>query len=149
LFSATSELLFYQLLCFHKHLPCPIVFFLNAQIPGPSALRTVLSLSTLFSSAACRLIVFSLRVFPHSSPLFSIACSLFCKNTRVWGYPTLSSQRYHLRSFKTGGRRGRRCRRTRLRQVLAGRCRSAKAARGLRLCRAPGAGRWLRRRTAR
>jgi hypothetical protein len=36
-------------------------------------------------SLACSLFVVSLRSFPHSFPLFSRACSLFCKNTRVGG----------------------------------------------------------------
>ena len=38
-------------------------------------------------SFACRLFALSLHSFPHSFPLFSRACSLFCENTRGGGYP--------------------------------------------------------------
>jgi hypothetical protein len=92
LFSASSESLFSQLLCFHIYLRSPIVFFLTPEFPCLRALGAGLSLSTLLSSAACRLFVCSLRVFSHALPLFSVVCSLFPKNTRV-GYPAAIAER--------------------------------------------------------
>jgi hypothetical protein len=72
LFSASSESLFSQLLCFHIYLRCPIVFFATPKFPSLRALCAGFSLSTLLSSAACRLFVCSLRVFfAHASFVFS------------------------------------------------------------------------------
>jgi hypothetical protein len=79
LFSASSELLFPQLLSFHNHLRCPL-FFLSMH--SASRLRLLLSLnanSLVFSGLAPLLV--SCLSFSHSSHLFSSACSLFSQNT--------------------------------------------------------------------
>src|SRR5882762_7914812 len=72
-----------------------------------------------------RTLFLSCRSFPHSFPLFSMVCGLFCKIPGGGGiqtvlehhsgsYDGLSRRGSTGRWFKTGGRRGRRCRRRRL-----------------------------------
>jgi hypothetical protein len=90
LFSASSELLFPQLLSFHNHLRCPLFFLSVHSVLRASPLRLRLSLNSLVFSGLAPLLVSCLS-FSHSSPLFSVACSLFSQNTGVWG--RLSAQR--------------------------------------------------------
>ena len=82
LFSASSELLFCQLLCFHEYLRCPLVFsaraFRFSRIKGTTC-RNPRGFNAL------RALSLSLRSFPHPRPFFSIACSLFYQKQGV-GY---------------------------------------------------------------
>src|SRR5258706_4583678 len=81
LFSASSELLFPQLLCFHNHLRCPLVFSSVRSVPTASV-RSVLSLFfKSFVVRRLRPIELSCLSFSHSFRLFSSACSLFSQNT--------------------------------------------------------------------
>ncbi len=60
----------------------------GGRVPNPCGIPTLClcaSVANLMFSAVCRLFIVSLRSFPHSRPLFSIACSLFLQNTRVGG----------------------------------------------------------------
>jgi hypothetical protein len=54
-FSWTYKSLFSQFACFHKHLRCPLVFFMDLQIPRVSPLDAPItihySLPTVFSHA--------------------------------------------------------------------------------------------------
>src|SRR5712692_7974183 len=60
----------------------------GGRVPNPCGIPTLClcaSVANLMFSAVCRLFIVSLRSFPHSRPLFSIACSLFLQHTRVGG----------------------------------------------------------------
>src|ERR1700694_3151291 len=85
LFSYSYELLFLQAFSFDNHPHCPGVspMELTTKAFSPSLrplclcgkLRIFIFLQTLFSSC---------RSFSAPSPLFSIVCTLFCKNTPVF-----------------------------------------------------------------
>lgn len=77
LFSASSELLFPQLLCFHDHLRCPLVF---SSASNFQILRRHRSLQHV-NVRGLRALVLSCLSFSHSSHLFSSACGLFRQNT--------------------------------------------------------------------
>jgi hypothetical protein len=87
LFSASSELLFPQLLSFHNLLRCPLVFSSVRSLPA-AAVRSVLD--PCFNSFAMRRLrplacpeprrELSCLSFLYSFPLFSKACGLFCQN---------------------------------------------------------------------
>ena len=116
----------------------------DLQTFGRSDLQTAILLAANpFVSYYCTLFARSWRLFSRSFPLFSIVCSLFRKNTRgMGGTSALSSQRYHLRSFKTGGRTSPHCRQRRSRQASAPRRRHAAAARGSLRFPSSGAAQW-------
>jgi hypothetical protein len=88
LFSAASELLFPQLLSFHNHLRCPLVFSSasNFQVLRrhrslqPANIQTFQRVNS-FAIRSLRALVLSCLSFSHSSHLFSSACSLFSQNT--------------------------------------------------------------------
>jgi hypothetical protein len=88
LFSASSGLLFQQLLCFHNHLRCPLVFSSasNFQILRRHRSRQHANVQTFqhvdsFAVRGLRALVLSCLSFSHSSHLFSSACGLFRQNT--------------------------------------------------------------------
>src|SRR6266478_218277 len=81
LFSYSYKPLFPQLLYFHIH-PNPRGVG-GTSLQSPSELRVSVA-NPLFSDV-CRLSHLSLRSLRRSLPLFSIACSLFCENTRGGG----------------------------------------------------------------
>ncbi len=87
LFSYSYELLFQQPLSFHNHPHCPRVWRARLQFSTlclrVSACPDPVGVANPMFSVVCRLFVLSLRSFPRSHRLFSTACSLFCKNTRV------------------------------------------------------------------
>jgi len=87
LFSYSYELLFPQPLSFHNHPHCPRVWRARLQFSTlclrVSACPDPVGVANPMFSVVCRLFVLSLRSFPRSHRLFSTACSLFCKNTRV------------------------------------------------------------------
>jgi hypothetical protein len=108
LFSALSELLFSQPLCFHNHLRCPLVFS-NRALHEPTApasspksflpqakprgIYRFLAPSRGVRNGFCsqwQTLCFhttarSLRSFSRSFSLFSMVCGLFCQNTRGMG----------------------------------------------------------------
>ena len=81
LFSYSYELLSSQPLCFDIHPHCPGVY---SSVPNTQTFRPS-EPPTLLLTGTCRLFRLSLRSFPHSLPLFSMVCSLFCENTRGGG----------------------------------------------------------------
>ena len=112
LFSALSELLFSQPVCFHNHLRCPLVFsnralheptapasspksFLPRAKPrgiyrflAPSQAEGYATASASRWQTLCfHTTARSLRSFSHSFSLFSMVCGLFCQNTRGMGTP--------------------------------------------------------------
>src|SRR5258706_15708425 len=79
LFSASSELLFPQLLCFHNHLRCPLVFYSVRSVPTASV-RSVLSLFfKSFVVRRLRPIELSCLSFSHSFVCFQALAASFPK----------------------------------------------------------------------
>ena len=87
LFSSSSESLFSQLLYFHNHLRCPIDFSSVYSVPPASAPSVLSRFFKSFPVNGLRALALSCASFRTSNPLFSIACTLFCKNTGGWGCP--------------------------------------------------------------
>src|ERR1700730_9408207 len=86
-FSAPSELLFSQLLCFHNHLRCPLVFSLAAktsQRHPPSPTTSHSATSHLFSGS-CRLFASLASLFPIPVACFQSFAASFHKEGG-WGY---------------------------------------------------------------
>jgi hypothetical protein len=81
LFSYSYKSLFPQPLSFHIHANPPGCFLLPCICTSHGSRVTSHAVSY-----SCHLFRLSLRSFLHSFPLFSIACSLFSRNTRGWGY---------------------------------------------------------------
>jgi hypothetical protein len=83
LFSASSELLFPQLLCFHNHLRWPLVFSSTSNFQvlrrhrslQPANVQTFQRVDS-YAVRGLRALVLSCLSFSHSSHLFSSACSL-------------------------------------------------------------------------
>ncbi len=80
LFSASSELLFSQLLSFHNYLRCPLVFSSVRSIPAASARSILRLIFKSFAMRRLRPLKLSCHSFSHSFPLFSKACGIFCQN---------------------------------------------------------------------
>ena len=112
LFSASSELLFSQLLSFHKHLRCPMLFSSVHSVP-PASVPSVLG--RVFKSFAVNglpPLVLSYLSFSHGRPLFSAACRLFLRNTGG-GMVHRRGARFRKRAPRTIQRRPRLWRRSR------------------------------------
>src|ERR1700730_780729 len=86
-FSAPSELLFSQLLSFHNHLRCPLVFSLAAktsQRHPPSPTTSHSATSHLFSEC-CRLFASLASLFRTRPLCLQPLAESFCKTPGVWG----------------------------------------------------------------
>ena len=81
LFSGASELLFSQLLSFHNHLRCPLVFSFLRSAPAASVRSGAISFFKSFVITRLPPLELTCLSFSHSLPLFSKACGLFCQNT--------------------------------------------------------------------
>jgi hypothetical protein len=81
LFSVTSELLFSHLLCFQKHLRCPMLFSSVYSVPPVSVPSVLGRVFKSFAVNGLPPLVLSCLSFLPWRRLFSVTCGLFLQNT--------------------------------------------------------------------